>query len=226
MTRRRGKYQGLLRVLCKLKTSAWSLEDSYHYNHTVSQWNGIITQYVSIYCFDKAHLPSNSKFCYTEALCVSGWTADCSRSADSHTDLTRLLFVGGYSMPVLLNGINGREHADWYTKCLYSDLMAALSHASGVSTAGRLSVSRSTASSTSSSANETEAGQPDTGPLWFWLFLALLRRTMVRDPCSETRTTLGTMNTSYFTIRYVTTAAEPFYYYGKWNCPNNCTEFG
>ena len=73
------------------------------------------------------------------------------------------------------------HNMQWYT-----DLIAALSQASGVSTAGRLSVSRSTASKASSSVNEEEEGQP----LWFWFFLVLLRRTMVRDPCSETQTKL------------------------------------
>jgi len=70
------------------------------------------------------------------------------------------------------------QNMQWHT-----DLIAALSQASGVSTAGRLSVSRSTASKASSSVNEEEEGQP----LWFWLFLVLLRRTMVRDPCSVTQ---------------------------------------
>jgi hypothetical protein len=82
----------------------------------------------------------------------------------------------------------------------YTDLIAALSQASGVSTAGRLSVSRSTASKASSSANEEEEGQPATVPLWFWFFLVLLRRTMVKDPCSETQR----MSNNKYIVFYVT----------------------
>jgi hypothetical protein len=89
------------------------------------------------------------------------------------------------------------HYMQWYT-----NLIAALSQASGVSTAGRLSVSRSTASKASSSVNEEEEGQP----LWFWFFFVLLRRTMVRDPCSETQ---KICNNKYLKF-YVATAINIF----------------
>jgi hypothetical protein len=94
-------------------------------------------------------------------------------------------------------GCSVTENTNMHSVQRYTDLIAALSQASGVSTAGRFSVSRSTASKASSSVNEEEEGQP----LWFWFFLVLLRRTMVRDPCSETQ---KIYNNKYL-VFYVTT---------------------
>lgn len=74
-----------------------------------------------------------------------------------------------------------------------SYLRAALSQASGVSTAGKFSVARSTLSRVSLSRSrdsepkpEPEGCEAEAETVRWRLFFVLLRRTIVRDPCSAT----------------------------------------